>query len=90
MTKGSLHILYKRFAEDADAIIPEGTEINDSLLENAKQLKLIQTGADYDNIEINACSKRGIHVTKAAGINARAVAEHVTAFILCWYKTSSP
>lgn len=71
---------------DADVIIPEGAVIDRRLLEQAKKLKLIQTGAGYDNVDIKACTKRGIYVANAAGINARAVAEHVFAFILCWHK----
>jgi D-3-phosphoglycerate dehydrogenase len=71
---------------DADVIIPEGAVITEKLLQQAKKLKLIQTGAGYDNVDIKACSERGIYVANAAGINSRAVAEHVFAFILCWYK----
>ena len=71
---------------DADALIPEGTRVDTGLLAHAENLKFIQTGAGYDNIDIKACSRRGIQVANAAGINARAVAEHVLAFIFCWYK----
>jgi D-3-phosphoglycerate dehydrogenase len=71
---------------DADVIIPEGAVSKDGLVAQAKRLKLIQTGAGYDNVDINACTKRGIYVANAAGINARAVAEHVFAFILCWVR----
>jgi D-3-phosphoglycerate dehydrogenase len=46
-----------------------------------------QTGAGYDNVNIEECTKRKIYVANAAGVNARAVAEHVFAFILCWYKS---
>jgi len=76
--------------EDADAIIPEGTLIDGPLLAKAKKLKLVQTGAGYDNVALEACAKRGIYVANAAGINARAVAEHVMAFILGWYKNIIP
>ena len=72
--------------EDANVLIPEGTIIDGPLLEKSNQLKLIQTGAGYDNVEMETCTKKGIYVANAAGINARAVAEHVWAFILCWYK----
>jgi len=75
-----------REIDDADVIIPEGAVINTGLLEKTKKLKLIQTGAGYDNVDINACTDRGIYVANAAGINARAVAEHVFAFILGWHK----
>jgi len=71
---------------DADVIIPEGAVIDHPVLEKMKKLKLIQTGAGYDNVDIKACTERGIWVANAAGINARAVAEHVFAFILAWYK----
>jgi phosphoglycerate dehydrogenase-like enzyme len=71
---------------DADALIPEGTRIDVDLLEHAKNLKIIQTGAGCDNVNIAQCNRRGIKVANAAGINARAVAEHVLALILCWFK----
>ena len=68
---------------DADALIPENTLIDSELLEHAKNLKIIQTGAGYDNVDIAECARRGIRVANAAGINARAVAEHVLALIFC-------
>jgi phosphoglycerate dehydrogenase-like enzyme len=71
---------------DAEVIIPEHRIIDGPLLDRAKHLKLVQTGAGYDNVIIEECTKRGIYVANAAGINARAVAEHVFGFILCWYK----
>ena len=71
---------------DADALIPEGSPVDVELLENANNLKIIQTGAGYDNINIEECRRRGIRVANAAGINARAVAEHVLAYIFTWYK----
>jgi phosphoglycerate dehydrogenase-like enzyme len=71
---------------DADAIIPEGTIVDRRILALAPRLKIIQTGAGYDNIDIEACTESGIYVANAAGVNARAVAEHVFAFILSWYK----
>ncbi len=73
---------------DADVIIPEGVAIDSGLIKQAKKLKLIQTGAGYDNVDIKACTQRGIWVANAAGVNARAVAEHVLAFILCWCKNA--
>ena len=72
--------------ETADVLIPENEVVVVSLLDKAKNLKLIQTGAGYDNVPIEACTQKGIYVANAAGINAQAVAEHVFAFILSWYK----
>jgi phosphoglycerate dehydrogenase-like enzyme len=76
----------KEAIKNADAIIPEHTGIDAPLLDKADNLKLVQTGAGYDNVSIEACTKRGIYVANAAGINATAVAEHVFAYIFCWYK----
>lgn len=73
-------------AANADAIIPEHIEINGEMLDAMPSLKIIQTGAGYDNIDLNACRIRGITVCNAAGVNADAVAEHVLAFIFCHYK----
>jgi D-3-phosphoglycerate dehydrogenase len=76
--------------EDADVLIPENETIPVPILSHAKTLKLIQTGAGYDNVPIEECTKRGIYVANAPGINAQAVSEHVFAFILCWYKNIIP
>lgn len=72
--------------EDADVLVPEHLPIDGPLLDRAKSLKLIQTGAGYDNVNIDECAKRGVLVAHAKGVNAAAVAEHVFAFILTWVK----
>jgi D-3-phosphoglycerate dehydrogenase len=71
---------------DADVLIPENAVIDEILLNQAPKLRLIQTGAGHDNVNVKACTERGIWVASAAGINSQAVAEHVFAFILCRYK----
>ena len=68
---------------DATAVIPEHAMIDGPLLDQAKHLKLVQTGAGFDNVDIDACTKRGVWAANASGVNAEAVAEHVLAFILC-------
>lgn len=72
--------------KDADVLIPEHIKVNADLLEKAPRLKLIQTGAGFDNVNLEDCTKYGIQVCNASGVNANAVAEHVMAFILSWYK----
>lgn len=71
---------------DADVIVPEHVMIDGPFLKRARRLKLVQTGAGFDNVDIEACTAGGVYVANAAGINAAAVAEHVLGFILCWYK----
>lgn len=72
--------------EDCQVIIPEHIKVDHSLLAHAKQLKLVQTGAGFDNVDVPACTQHGIWVANAAGVNAQAVAEHVMALILSYYK----
>ncbi len=72
--------------KDCQVIIPEHVKIDFNLLSTAKELKLVQTGAGYDNVDIDACTQLGIWAANAAGVNAQAVAEHVMAFILSYYK----
>ncbi|MBP2638668.1 MAG: Phosphoglycerate dehydrogenase, partial [Firmicutes bacterium] len=72
--------------EDCQVIIPEHIKVDRSLLSTAKKLKLVQTGAGFDNVDIDACTQHGIWAANAAGVNAQAVAEHVMALILSYYK----
>ncbi|MCE5262360.1 MAG: phosphoglycerate dehydrogenase [Deltaproteobacteria bacterium] len=71
---------------EAEVIIPEHAVVDAPLLDRAPRLRLVQTGAGYDNVAIPECTKRGVYVANAAGVNAVAVAEHVLAFIFCWYR----
>lgn len=71
---------------DCQVIIPEHVKIDRNLLSIAKKLKLVQTGAGYDNVDIDACTQLGIWAANAAGVNAQAVAEHVMALIFSYYK----
>jgi len=82
---GTLEELDGEF-DNAGVVIPEHVKVDGSFLESAKHLKLIQTGAGFDSVDIKACTARGVHVANAAGVNEIAVAEHVMSFILCWYK----
>ena len=76
--------------KDVDVLIPENTTVSAGILGQAKNLKLIQTGAGYDNIPIAECTRSGIYVANAPGVNTQAVAEHVFAIMLCWYKNILP
>lgn len=72
--------------EDCQVLIPEHVQVDHSLLVIAKKLILVQTGAGFDNVDVAACTQRSIWVANAAGVNAQAVAEHVMALILSYYK----
>lgn len=67
-------------------MIPEHVLVDDAFLAQAPRLRFVQVGAGYDNVDLAACSRRGVQVCNAAGLNADAVAEHVMALLLCHYK----
>lgn len=74
------------FLPEAEAVIPEHVRVDEAFLARAEKLRFVQTGAGYDNVDVEACSRRGIQVCNAGGINAAAVAEHTLALMLCWHK----
>lgn len=75
---------------DAEVVIPEHVLVDDAFLAQAPRLRFVQVGAGYDNVDLAACSRCGVQVCNAAGLNADAVAEHVTALLLCHYKNICP
>ena len=75
---------------DAEVVIPEHVLIDAAFLAQAPRLRFVQVGAGYDNVDLAACSRRGVQVCNAAGLNADAVAEHVMALLLCHYKNICP
>lgn len=78
------------FLREADAVIPEHVRVDGAFLDRAPKLRMVQTGAGYDNVDLAECARRGILVCNAAGVNAAAVAEHTMAMLLCWYKNLLP
>lgn len=67
----------------ADALfVRSQTQVTKSLLENAEQLKFIgRAGVGVDNIDLDACTKRGIVVVNAPGGNTNSAAEHTIAML---------
>ena len=76
----------KDHIQDTDILIPEHIKVDEELLGRAARLKLVQTGAGYDNVDIEACTRHGVRAANAAGGNADAGAEHTFAMILGDYK----
>ncbi|MHA1146688.1 MAG: phosphoglycerate dehydrogenase [Promethearchaeota archaeon] len=57
-------------------IVRSGIKVTDKLLTNAKSLRIVgRAGGGYDNIDVNACSSRGIAVLIATGANTNGVIE---------------
>ncbi len=76
----------QRHLADCQVLIPEHVQVDQDLLAAAPKLRLVQTGAGFDNVDISACTRLGIWAANASGMNAQAVAEHVLALMLAYYK----
>lgn len=61
---------------DVDALIVRSDKVTPAVIDAAKQLKIVvRAGAGYDNIDLEACTKRGIVAMNTPGQNSNAVAE---------------
>ena len=59
------------------------TNVNEQMLAGAPRLRVVaRAGVGLDNVDIGACSKRGVTVVSTPGANTRAVVELVTAYML--------
>ncbi len=73
---------FERRAHEADVIVVSGMWHN-GLIPLATKLRFIQSiGSGTDQFDKEALAARGIRLASAAGVNARAVAEHAMALIL--------
>lgn len=72
----------ERVAE-ADVIIVNKIKMNEAVLKNAKNLKLIcETATGYDNIDLDYCTKKGILVSNTPAYSSQCVAQ-VTVSMVC-------
>ena len=78
----------KPLMKDANAIsLRTGIKITRELLEDSENLYTIsRTGGGVDNVDLSACTEKGILVTSSLGVNMTSVAEHGLAFILALSK----
>ncbi len=62
--------------KSADALIVRSDKITEEIINNAPKLKVIvRAGAGYDNIDLEAASKKSVVVMNTPGQNSNAVAE---------------
>lgn len=62
--------------EDADAMIVRSDLVTQQVVEAAKNLKIVvRAGAGYDNLDLAACTAKGIVAMNTPGQNSNAVAE---------------
>jgi D-3-phosphoglycerate dehydrogenase len=70
---------------DADVVvnIRAHARFTERVLQHAPRLRLISIwGTGVDNVDLEACRRRGVTVTNTPGVNADAVAEHALALML--------
>lgn len=71
------------FFSDADAVIVGLEKITPELLNKLPRLKMIaKYGVGLDNVDMTACSDRGIRIGWTGGVNKRSVAEMALGFML--------
>ena len=68
---------------DANALIIRSDIVDSKVIEAAKNLEIVvRAGAGYDNIDLAACTNRGIVAMNTPGQNANAVAELVFGMVI--------
>ena len=68
---------------DADALIVRSDKVTAEVIAAAPQLKIVvRAGAGYDNLDLAACSERGIVAMNTPGQNSNAVAELAIAMMI--------
>ena len=74
--------LYKAVA-DADALIVRSDKVTKEVLDHANKLKIVvRAGAGYDNLDLEACTAKGIVAMNTPGQNSNAVAELVMGMLV--------
>ena len=62
--------------ENVDALIVRSDKITKDVIDAAKNLKIvIRAGAGYDNLDLDACTEKGVVAMNTPGQNSNAVAE---------------
>jgi D-3-phosphoglycerate dehydrogenase len=74
--------LYKAVA-DADALIVRSDKVTKEVIDHANNLKIVvRAGAGFDNLDLEACTAKGIVAMNTPGQNSNAVAELVMGMLV--------
>ncbi len=73
---------------DADALIVRSDKVTAEVVQAAKKLKIVvRAGAGYDNLDLAACTARGVVAMNTPGQNSNAVAELAIALMIYMART---
>jgi D-3-phosphoglycerate dehydrogenase len=79
------------FCRGAHGILVRGTVIDGDFLDAVPGLKaVVRYGVGYDNVDVNAASKRGILVANVQGYASHSVSDHALALILACLRGLRP
>jgi lactate dehydrogenase-like 2-hydroxyacid dehydrogenase len=68
---------------DVDAVMPIGVRISAEVIAAASKLRIVaNVGAGYDNVDVEACTRRGILVTNTPDVVTEATADMAFALML--------
>ena len=83
LPKPSREALHARLSECDGLITRSGTAVTAELLEHAPRLRIVgRAGVGIDNVDVDACSRRGIVVCNAPYGNVVSAAEHTLGMLL--------
>ncbi|GAA1169685.1 hydroxyacid dehydrogenase [Ornithinimicrobium humiphilum] len=75
--------LSREAVAEVDAIIAGTEPLTAELIEGAPELRIIvRTGAGYDNVDVEAATRRGVVVCTTPGVNRQSVAELTVGLLL--------
>jgi len=80
---------FYKAVENADALIVRSDKVTKEVIDHAKNLKIVvRAGAGFDNLDLEACTKRGIVAMNTPGQNSNAVAELALGFMIYMARTN--
>ncbi len=79
---------FYKAVEDADALIVRSDKVTKEVIDHAKKLKIVvRAGAGFDNLDLAACTAKGIVAMNTPGQNSNAVAELALGFMVYMART---
>jgi D-3-phosphoglycerate dehydrogenase len=73
----------------ANALIVRSDKVTREVIQNAPNLKIVvRAGAGFDNLDLNACTEKGIVAMNTPGQNSNAVAELAVCLMIYLYRNS--